>query len=224
MAKQISKILKPDYKKGGERLAKSLERIREKELSLFKRQQDAAFEKHREEATRIKMQEELIKQQRRLEILNRGLDFIVDSEKEDILSDYKVDYVFHMTEISNLSNILKYGLLSHNEAHSKGLNKTDIALQDVNERRAEKKPIHGISLHDYVPMYFNPKNPMLYRRKQIQDNIVIIAIDRRVVYQEKSIFSDGNAASDITLFFNDITYLNRLNWQCIRNDYWNLVS
>lgn len=221
MAKRISKILKPDYRKGDERLTRSLERIREKELLLFKRQQDEAFQRHREETVRIKIQEELIKQEKRLEILNRGIDFVLDSEKEDILNDYRIDYVFHMTEISNLSNILKYGLLSHNEAHAKGLNKTNIALQDVNERRAEKKPIHGISLHDYVPMYFNPKNPMLYRRKQIQDNIVIVAIDRRVVYHEKSIFSDGNAASDSTLFFNDISYLNRLNWQCIRNDYWN---
>ena len=126
-----------------------------------------------------------------------------------------------MTEVSNLKNIIQHGLLSHNEAHSKGLNKTDIALQDVNQRRANKRPIYGISLHDYVPMYFNPKNPMLYRRKQIQDNIVILAIDRRVIYQDKSIFSDGNAASDSTNFFNNLSDLVRLNWNCIKNEYWN---
>ena len=218
---RLSKSIKPDYKKGIERLSRAVAKLKEKELEIFKKQQAEILREQQEEVERIKIQEEKKKEERRIQELIDRIEFEFNSENENVLDNYKIDYVFHMTEVSNLKNILQYGLLSHNEAHSKGFNKTDIALQDVNQRRANKKPIHGISLHDYVPMYFNPKNPMLYRRKQIQDNIVILAIDRRVIYQNKSIFSDGNAASDATKFFNNLSDLVRLNWQCIRNEYWN---
>jgi hypothetical protein len=50
---------------------------------------------------------------------------------------------------------------------------------------------------------------------------VILAIDRRLIYQDESIFSDGNAASDSTRFYNNISDLINLNWQCIRHEYWN---
>src|SRR5690606_35259885 len=185
------------------------------------RKQAELLKQQQREAEKIRIQEELKREEERKQDLINNLEFEFNSEKEETLENYKIEYVFHMTEVSNLKNIIQHGLLSHNEAHSKGLNKTDIALQDVNQRRANKRPIYGISLHDYVPMYFNPKNPMLYRRKQIQDNIVILAIDRRVIYQDKSIFSDGNAASDSTKFFNNLSDLIRLNWHCIKNEYWN---
>jgi hypothetical protein len=221
LVNRLSKSIKPDFKKGVERLSKAVAKLKEKELENFKKRQAEVLRKQQEEVERIKILEEKTKEERRIQELIDRIEFEFNSEYENVLDNYKIDYVFHMTDVSNLKNILQYGLLSHNEAHSKGLNKTDIALQDVNQRRANKKPIHGISLHDYVPMYFNPKNPMLYRRKQIQNNIVILAIDRRVIYQNKSIFSDGNAASDATKFFNNLSDLVRLNWQCIRNEYWN---
>ena len=218
---RLSKSLKPDYRKGIERLAKATEKLKEKELDVFRKRQAELLKQQQEEAEKIRIQEELKREEKRKQNLINNLEFEFNSEKDATLENYKIEYVFHMTEVLNLKNIIQHGLLSHNEAHSKGLNKTDIALQDVNQRRANKRPIYGISLHDYVPMYFNPKNPMLYRRKQIQDNIVILAIDRRVIYQDKSIFSDGNAASDSTKFFNNLSDLVRLNWHCIKNEYWN---
>lgn len=217
---RLTKSINPNYKKGIERLSRAEAKLKEKELDIFKKRQAELLRQQQEEAERIKIQEEKKKEEKRIQWLIDHLEFEFNSENENVLENYKIEYVFHMTEVSNLKNILEYGLLSHNEAHSKGLNKTDIALQDVNQRRANKKPIYEISLHDYVPMYFNPKNPMLYRRKQIQNNIVILAIDRRVIYQNKSIFSDGNAASDATKFYNNLSDLVRLNWQCIHNEYW----
>jgi len=218
---RLSKSLKPDYRKGIELLAKATEKLKKKELDIFIKRQAELLKQQQEEAEKVRVQEELQREEKRKQDLINNLEFEFCSEKEEILENFKIEYLFHMTEVSNLKNIIQYGLLSHNEAHSKGFNKTDIALQDVNQRRSNKKPIYGLSLHDYVPMYFNPKNPMLYRRKHIQDNIVILAIDRRVIYQDKSIFSDGNAASDSTKFFNNLSDLVRLNWNCIKSEYWN---
>ncbi len=186
----------------------------------------------REENHNKKIQDELLQQQveriLQLEIEKQkkkkeeehSFKYVSDSEKDMLLDKYKIDYLYHMTDISNLPNILKYGLLSHHDAHSNELNISDISMREVNDKRANKKPIYGLSLHSYVPTYFNPKNTMLYVRRNMQNIIVIIAIDRRAIYQEKSIFTDGNATSRQTKFYNSLIGLNELNWQCIKNEYW----
>ena len=142
----------------------------------------------------------------------------------EILNKYGIDYLYHMTHKDNLDNILQNGLKSHNYARSKGLLQNDIADNIVNDRRGRKKPIYQRSLHDYVPLYFNPKNPMLYVRQDIQNDIIIFAIDRAIFFQKNTLFTDGNAAADTTQFYNNIQDLNKLNWQCIYNQWWNDFS
>lgn len=39
--------------------------------------------------------------------------------------------------------------------------------------------------------------------------------------QDGVIFTDGNAANGPTNFFNDVSRLADLDWDCIRSDYWN---
>jgi len=130
---------------------------------------------------------------------------------ETFLNDFGIEYIYHMTHKLNLESILANGLLSHNIAHSKGLTKTDISDERVNRRR--------IAIHDYVPFYFNPKNPMLYKRRDIQKEIIILCIDINVL-QNKFQFTDGNAASSSTRFFSDINDLEKLNWSIINSEYW----
>ena len=76
-------------------------------------------------------------------------------------------------------------------------------------------------MHDYVPLYFNPRNPMLYRRKEIQDDIAILAVNRQALTWRGVWFTDGNAASNATKFYYDLDDLSRLDWNCIRAEYWN---
>jgi tetratricopeptide (TPR) repeat protein len=152
--------------------------------------------------------------------VNRPQSRAIVNNNDAILNQYQIAYLYHMTHKGNLENILRSGLLSHNEAH-RGLNQIDIADNEVNTRRRKREPIFNRSIHDYVPLYFNPKNPMLYRRKNIQNDIVIIAIDRNLLLSQNVLFTDGNAASQKTSFYNSINNLNRLNWQCIRDEYWN---
>lgn len=130
---------------------------------------------------------------------------------EATLNDFGVQYVYHMTHKSNLENILQNGLLSHNKAYLTGVTKTDISDRKVNRRRSK--------VHDYVPFYFNPKNPMLYKRKNIQSEIIILCADRNLL-KENFQFTDGNAASNSTKFFNEIKDFEKLNWSIINSDYW----
>jgi hypothetical protein len=142
----------------------------------------------------------------------------------DFLNSFGINYLFHMTHKNNLENILHNGLQSHNFARNNQLTQVDIADDRVNVRRHRNEPVYNKSIHDYVPLYFNPKNPMLYVRRGIQNDIIIIAVDKMMLYNENSLFTDGNAASDHTSFFNNIENLNTLNWQCINAAYWTDIN
>ena len=142
------------------------------------------------------------------------------SHAQNLLAEYGIDYLYHMTSIDNLHSILCHGLLSHNQAHCFDLNQTDISDNDVQDIR-QGKSVNGVRLHDYVPLYFNPKNPMLYRRKQLQANIAILAINPIVLVEPNTIFSNGNAASGDTTFYANIEMLSKLDWDTIWARYWN---
>ncbi|WP_345231387.1 DarT ssDNA thymidine ADP-ribosyltransferase family protein [Olivibacter ginsenosidimutans] len=133
------------------------------------------------------------------------------TEFETLLNDFGIEYLYHMTHKSNLENILQYGLLSHNMAHSRGLTKADISDERVNRRRDR--------VHNFVPFYFNPKNPMLYKRKSMQSEIIILCVDRNLLQTDLK-FTDGNAASSSTKFYSNIKDLEKLDWSIINSDYW----
>lgn len=134
-----------------------------------------------------------------------------------ILDEYGIEYIYHMTHYKNLESILKNGLLSHNNE----LTKEHIDNAEVNNRRNKIEPIYNKNLHTYVPFYFNPRNPMLFVNKEIQEDIVILAFNRNILLKEKTIFTDGNAAVERTRFFKNLDDLKQLNWNCINSIYWN---
>ena len=119
--------------------------------------------------------------------------------------------LYHMTSMENLESILQYGLLSHFSAYNFKFNKKDISNSSVQDKR--------LLLHDFVPLYFNPRNPMMFSQKDNQ-NIIVLEIDKNILLNSNVKFTDGNAASKDTLFFTDLVNLKRLNWDCINSDYW----
>ncbi|WP_017220145.1 DarT ssDNA thymidine ADP-ribosyltransferase family protein [Moritella dasanensis] len=140
-----------------------------------------------------------------------------DLLNSSVLDKLNINYIYHMTHIDNIESILKQGLLSHKNAPVLH----DISDPDVNSRRIKTEPIYNRSIHSYVPFYFNPRNAMLYSRKHIQDSIVILAVDRSLIYAKSSLTTDGNAASSNTGFSNKSDDLNVLSWECINSKYWN---
>ena len=137
----------------------------------------------------------------------------------DIVQKYGIKYLYHMTSIHNLGSIIRHGLLSHNEAHKRNLVKKDISLQDVQDRRDDKKVLSH-NLHDYVCLYFSPRNPMLFKRKEDQDEIIILCVSPTVLFFEDTIISDGNAASARTVFFSGVESLEEFPWKIINSHYW----
>ena len=127
----------------------------------------------------------------------------------DIIERVGIATIDHMTHIDNLGSIFEYGLLAHNNPYKK----VDISNKEVNDRRNKEEPIYNRNVHDYVPLYFNPRNAMLYRNKmEFSDAIVILAFKNDTILLENSFFTNGNVASDHTLYSNDIRELEHEAW------------
>lgn len=124
-------------------------------------------------------------------------------------------YLYHMTHIDNLNSILTYGLLCHNLARQKGFIKTDISMPEAQRWRSH--------LHDFVPLYFNPRNTMLYKRLELQNNIIMLAINPDVLEIKTTRFTDGNAASNSTKIYDyrQTSQFSSLPWDIIFSDSWN---
>jgi hypothetical protein len=70
--------------------------------------------------------------------------------------------LYYMVDSSHIQSILEKGIYSHNLAHNQGLVKEDISNKEVNSLRNRIEPVLNKNIHDYAPLYINPKNPMLY--------------------------------------------------------------
>jgi hypothetical protein len=139
----------------------------------------------------------------------------------DYLQKYGIDHLYHMTYIDNLTSIIENGLLSHNEAYRQGAIAADISDPNVQDIRAETvDPFYNRPLHEYVPLYFSPRNPMLYKRREIQEDIVILGLDPQILSEPNVLFTDGNAAASETMFYRGIQMLNQLPWNSIRSRTW----
>lgn len=106
-----------------------------------------------------------------------------------------------MTHYQNLASILEHGILSHALVAKAKLEHVDISLAGAQQWRTGLEPVFFHSIHDYVPLYFNPRNPMLYSRREQQRNLVILCVSTEVLSSgTKILFTDGNAACKNTQF------------------------
>jgi len=78
-----------------------------------------------------------------------------------------VKELYYILHIDNLKSILQHGILCYNKAKKFGY--TSIADEEIQKRR-EKVVIPGgkRKLHDYANLYFNARNPMMFKRKAPQ--------------------------------------------------------
>ena len=138
----------------------------------------------------------------------------------EIGGSLRFPFFYHMTHKSNLAGILQHGILSHSDV----LTRDDVLATDISDPGAQRwrdreEPANHRAIHDYAPLYINPKNPMLFVRRNLQREIVILKISPRVLHDGQHVFSDGNAASRQTMFssdsnvvFDSLTALNAEYW------------
>lgn len=141
--------------------------------------------------------------------------------------------IYHITHVDNLESILTTGgLLAYNAMNVGALDYINIAYTSIQSRRA-RTPVPvaaGGVLHDYVPFYFAPRSPMLYTisRGNVegytegQQPVIHLVSTAQIVQSAKLpfAFTDGHAIVAISEFFDDLSQLNRIDWNIMRSRYW----
>lgn len=144
---------------------------------------------------------------------------IQNKKIKDLFLRYKTQSFWHLTHFSNIKSILKLGILSHKYAIKH--RECDISEHSVQDRRARTNdPIYKNCLHSYVPLFLRNSNPMLFRRRQLKDELVFIEVDVLCLKQDGYLITDGNAASQNTKFYSSIDSLEKLPWNVLDADYW----
>ncbi|ROL60641.1 DUF4433 domain-containing protein [Bacteroidetes/Chlorobi group bacterium MS-B_bin-24] len=142
-----------------------------------------------------------------------------------ILKENGIDYLYRITHKKNLKSILRFGLLSRNLCIEKGLAVEEIGDTEIKERRGMTMlPYSGLRLNDYVPLYFNPRNAMMYKvcKRFNASNLVVLAYDLMMILISGTIFTDANAASEVANFYYRKSELEKFDWKIIQSKDWSL--
>ena len=111
--------------------------------------------------------------------------------------------LYYIAHISNLSLILSRGILSQRIRSEENIQYAPIADRNIVSRRRDKQTPNGKSLWDYANLFFQPRNPMLFRviNEKGAQNLVVFRVEN-TVFEEQGIFvSDGIAANYQTKFY-----------------------
>lgn len=108
------------------------------------------------------------------------------------------NYFYNITPCLNIPSIMIDGILSFNNVLK--MKHKSIALEDVQDRRAKVIIPNGRALHDYANVYFDARNPMMYKRRNIVNSLCILVISPKILELSKVVISDRNASSYYTLF------------------------
>lgn len=130
----------------------------------------------------------------------------------------------YITSITNLTSIVERGLLSHIRAAS--LPHKSVAMESVQDRRRGKRVPNGGLLHSYANLYFDARNPMMYRlfNQEARRDLIVIRISNAVLDLPDAVLTDGNAAAGTTRFFDSPTGLKYLDESRIYAESWNYAD
>ena len=107
-----------------------------------------------------------------------------------------LEALYHFTHVDNIAPISKHGLLSANRAEC--YHPVDISDSGVQGARRRKR-FNDRALHEYVPLFFQPRNATLSRWSYDpligQDRLCVIAIDPQIIRNPDVVITDRNAAA-----------------------------
>jgi O-acetyl-ADP-ribose deacetylase (regulator of RNase III) len=133
-----------------------------------------------------------------------------------------IQELYYITSVEHVPSILEKGILSHNSAHSQNLVKEDFSMSNVQDIRAKKiVPISGDqkSIHHHVNLYFQPKNPTLFVKKNME-TLLILRIRPEVLQRDDAVVSTMNAAVRDAEFYHAIEGVEKLREEHLFSDTW----
>lgn len=148
--------------------------------------------------------------------------------------DLSKTYIYHITAIDNLPDIVAAGGLHSDAAmHAANANPSVIGYSNIKQRRLTQTrvPCSGNRfVGQFVPFYYCPRSPMLYSINRGNTGLPV-GSQKDIVHLVSTVqlamnvgrdwaISDGNAGSAYPNFYGNIEALDSLNWPLINDDNW----
>lgn len=131
----------------------------------------------------------------------------------------KQNGVFNIQSIDNIPSIMQSGLLSKHIAEE--YDHVSIAMPEIQARRDTVIVPNGMGLHYYASLYFDPRNPMLSKRRNQNEEICILKVDASVLEREGVVVSDRNASSGYASFYPPEEGLREIDFNLVYAEDWN---
>lgn len=136
-----------------------------------------------------------------------------------------VKSLFYITHINNLPSIFQHGILSHRQVNARDVPFTPVYNADSVANREQIVTPNNKSLWDYANVYFQPRNPMLYKvlSETNKRDVVILGVKSQILDTKGAFISLGNAAHSLSSLVDVKTGLQQINgeyWQIINSDWW----
>jgi len=133
----------------------------------------------------------------------------------------QVQALYYITHISKVPSIIEKGILSHNRVEQLGLETIPIYNHGIVDARKNKTAPDGRSLWDFANLYFQPRNPMLYRvMLEQQEDIIIIEVKPDVLLTPGSYIANGNAANTDTEILSPLKGLESIDSHILSKEFW----
>jgi O-acetyl-ADP-ribose deacetylase (regulator of RNase III) len=144
--------------------------------------------------------------------------------EEEMAQASQVKGLYYITHIDNVASILQHGILSHSEIERRRLRFTRIYDEAIVSNRRSKTTPAGDSLWEYANVYFQPRNPMMYRVicERDKESLAVIAVRPSIVATPGAFVTDGNAANHPTRILPVAEGLGEVTkqWKTIQSEYW----
>ena len=130
--------------------------------------------------------------------------------------------LYYICHKDNLRSILDEGIYSRAKVNSRNLAHQDIHDADVLARRHNKKTSEGKALQEYVNLYFQPRNAMLYRLVCNTDlkDLAVLEIKTSVLNAKGALVSNRNAAAADAEFFPAAERGKVIDRKVLQKEYW----
>ena len=136
---------------------------------------------------------------------------------QDFVKITKKTGFYNIMPIKNVPSVLRHGILSYEQVAN--LPHDTVAMSEIQLRRNNVFVPNGMKLHEYANVYFDARNPMLYKRQN--DEVCVLKISPRILDLPDVVIADRNASSDYVRFFEPQYAFDKLDFDLIYAEYWN---
>jgi hypothetical protein len=129
----------------------------------------------------------------------------------------RVVELHNIMPIDNIKSVLEHGILCHEEAAR--LPHADVSMAAVQDRRDLVSVPGGLRLHQYANLYFDARNPMMFKRNGQAHSLCVLAVSTSIFKLKGVVITDQNASSKYVRFYAP-DYIKALDFEKIYADDW----